>query len=1021
MPSAESILIKRDGSDGGSVFYAKRMSRYRTEKELDILKKELAVEDHRLSLTQLAEKYETNLKRGLTRNRALTLLQQNGPNCLIPPPTKSQWRILAGNLFHGFAGLLWIGALLTIVGYVIEYYNHPNPRKDQLYLGLVLVTVVIVTAIFGYCHESANMAIMDSFKKLVPKLATVIREGRVAEIPTDELVVGDLVEIKTGDIVPADIRIIMCRGLKVDNSPITGESEMQPRSAECTDNNPMETQNLVFYGTVIAEGIGTGVVIACGDDTLMGHIAGLTTSIEPLEMPIKRELREFNTIISVIAVTVGFTFFVSCLALGYNFFVAFGFFIALIVANIPEGMLVTMTACLTLTAKAMAKKNCLVKNLEGIETLGSTNVICSDKTGTLTENKMTVSHLFYEGFTVDVLGNSEAIQRTIGFKRLSRVAILCNNAEFQPHQEKIPAHKRDIFGDPIDVAILRMMEVHIGHTKNYRLERPKILEIPFNSTNKYQLSIHEILADKANLVVMKGAPENVLEHCSTCFYDEMTIHLTSQRLSEIKHVLLNLGYMGERVVGFADLELSKDEYPLGYPFSIESPNFPLFKLRFLGFISMVDPPRAGVLDAVEKCRSAGIRVIMVTGDHPVTAVTIAKKVGIISQYNETVYDLAWRKELSTSMLTEDERSACTASVITGAELKEMKQSELETVLTTYAEIVFARTSPQQKLNIVEALQALGAVVAVTGDGINDSPALRKADIGIAMGIVGTDVSKEAADMILLDDNFSTIVTGIEAGRLVFDNLKKSIAYVLTSNVPEIVPFIFFIVLGLPQTLSVISILIIDVGTDLWPAISLAYESAEADIMSRMPRDPSIDKLVTPRLIAFTYLQIGVIQTCAAYTCYFITMASYGFFYDRLLGIRYDWDREDVNNLVDSYGAKWTYSQRMSLQRKGYAAYFFAIVITQIADAIIVKTRRLSIYQQGMTNWVLNFGIIFEIFLAFFVVYCPLINHAFQFEPIQWFSIVPAIPFAIIIIFYDEVRRYIIRLWPDGWIARETYY
>ncbi|KAK5641375.1 hypothetical protein RI129_009922 [Pyrocoelia pectoralis] len=980
--SEESIVVKRSHSDGSRVSYIKPpISRERTEGELSILKKEFSTDDHTISINELVEKYETDLARGLTRHHAAVLLMKNGPNCLIPPPSKPQWRILAGFLFHGFAGLLWIGAILSFIGYGIAFYDNPNPPKDQLYL-----------ATFGFCHESANLAIMDTFKNLIPKMATVIRDGRIIEIPTEELVLGDLVEIKGGDIVPADIRITLCRGVKVDNSPITGESEMQPRSTECTDRDPLETQNLVFYGTHVAEGVGTGIVIACGDDTLMGRIAGLTSSIEPLEMPIKKELRQFNTIISIVAIVTGIT-----------------------------GMLVTMTACLTLTAKTMANNNCLVKNLEGIETLGSTNVICSDKTGTLTQNKMTVSHFFYDGFTIDVLGNSEAIQRTVAFKRLCRVAMLCNNAEFKPTQEKIPIHKRELIGDAMDVAILRAMETYIGHTKNYRFERPKIMEIPFNSTNKYQVSIHEILGEKINLIAMKGAPEKIIERCSTYIFEDATIMLTPDKRKELNQVLLNLGYMGERVLGFADFVLPPDTYPLGYPFNTESQNFPLTKLRFLGFISMVDPPRLGVLDAVEKCRSAGIRVIMITGDHPITAVSIAKKVGIISQYNETVYDVALRKDTSASLLTDDDRRQCTAAVITGTELREMPQVELENVLMTYAEIVFARTSPQQKLNIVEALQALGLIVAVTGDGINDSPALRKADIGISMGIMGSDVSKEAADMILLDDNFSSIVTGIEAGRIVFDNLKKSIAYVLTSNVPEIVPFIFFILLGLPRTLSIMSILLIDVGTDLWPAISLAYESAEADIMSRMPRDASIDKLITPKLIAFTYLQIGIIQTCAAYSAYFTTMALNGFFYDKLIGIREEWDSEAVNDLTDSYGESWTYKERMYLQRKGYASYFFAIVITQIADAVIVKTRRLSVFQHGMTNWVLNFGIIFEISLAVFVIYCPFVNYAFEFEPISWYSILPSFPFALLIIFYDEIRRYIIRHYPDGWIAREIDY
>ncbi|KAF5270191.1 hypothetical protein FQR65_LT05671 [Abscondita terminalis] len=1012
--------IVRTGSDG-SVTYLKRATRQRTQTELNAMKKEMSTEDHMITLEQLEKKYTTSVRNGLTHAKAVELLTANGPNCLVPSPPKSHFRLLMEFYFGGFAGLLWVGAILTIIGYLFAYIDNSNASKDQLYLALVLVTVVLITGTFGYQQEKANIKIIQSFKKLVPNMATVIRDGKVLEIHAEELVVGDLVMVKGGDIIPADIRIIICSGLKVDNSSITGESDMIPRSTECTDKNPLETQNLAFYGTNTAEGAGTGIVIATGDDTLIGRIAGLTSGLQPEEMPIKKELRYFNKMISIIAIVIGLTFFISALIVGMSFFESFSYLMALIVANVPEGMLVTMTACLTLTAKSMAKKNCLVKNIEAIETLGSTNVICSDKTGTLTQNCMTVSHFYYDDFTIDVVGNLESVQRTEGFSVLCRVATLCSNAEFAPNQERVPIEKRKVTGDSSESAVLKAMELYVGNTKLYKTECPKVLEIPFNSTNKYQLSIHEMFESSSHLLVMKGAPERILESCSTYFSKESSWPLTAEKRQEFNQIVFKLGYMGERVLGFADLELPGDLYPIGYRFNTESINFPLEQLRFVGFISMVDPPRVSVPDAVEKCRNAGIRVIMITGDHPITAVAIAKKVGIIGQQSETVYDVAMRKHTTASKISIAERNGCTAAVITGNELREMSQDQLETVLTTYAEIVFARTSPQQKLKIVEALQSLGSIVAVTGDGFNDSPALKKADIGIAMGISGADVTKEAADMILLDDNFASIVTGVEEGRLIYDNLKKSIAYVLTSNVPEVVPFMFIILLNWPNTLSVISILIIDVGTDLWPAISLAYETPEADIMSKMPRDPSVDKLVSPKLIAFTYLQIGIIQACAGYTAYFITMANHGFFYDRLMGIRNEWDADYINDLEDSYGHEWTYEERKYLERIGYSTFFMAIVLTQIADAIIVKTRRLSITQHGMTNWILNFGIIFEIFLALFVVYCPGLNRALQFAPIRWAAMMPAIPFALFIIIYDEIRRYFIRKYPDGWVATVTYY
>jgi sodium/potassium-transporting ATPase subunit alpha len=340
---------------------------------------------------------------------------------------------------------------------------------------------------------------------------------------------------------------------------------------------------------------------------------------------------------------------------------------------------------------------------------------------------------------------------------------------------------------------------------------------------------------------MKGAPERILDRCSTIHLNGREVALTDEWKENFNNAYMELGGLGERVLGFCDFELSSKDYPLGYPFNSDDINFPIDNLRFVGLMSMIDPPRAAVPDAVSKCRSAGIKVIMVTGDHPITAKAIAKSVGIISEGNRTVEDLA--EELGVPLDKVNPRDA-KAAVVHGQELKDITDAQLDEILMYHTEIVFARTSPQQKLIIVEGCQRMGAIVAVTGDGVNDSPALKKADIGVAMGIAGSDVSKQAADMILLDDNFASIVTGVEEGRLIFDNLKKSIAYTLTSNIPEISPFLFFILADVPLPLGTVTILCIDLGTDMVPAISMAYEGPESDIMKRQPRNPFTDKLVS---------------------------------------------------------------------------------------------------------------------------------------------------------------------------------
>jgi sodium/potassium-transporting ATPase subunit alpha len=409
---------------------------------------------------------------------------------------------------------------------------------------------------------------------------------------------------------------------------------------------------------------------------------------------------------------------------------------------------------------------------------------------------------------------------------------------------------------------------------------------------------------------------------------------------------------------------------------------------------------------------------MVTGDHPITAKAIAKSVGIISEGNETIEDIANRLNIPVEEVNPREAHA---AVVHGGELKELGDEQLDEILIYHNEIVFARTSPQQKLIIVEGCQRMGAIVAVTGDGVNDSPALKKADIGVAMGIAGSDVSKQAADMILLDDNFASIVTGVEEGRLIFDNLKKSIAYTLTSNIPEISPFLMFILLSIPLPLGTVTILCIDLGTDLVPAISLAYEKAESDIMKRQPRCPVKDKLVNERLISLAYGMIGMIQATSGFFTYFAIMGENGFRPGYLIGIRGKWDNRAINDLPDAYGSEWTYEQRKNLELTCHTAFFTSIVVVQWADVIISKTRRLSVFQQGMKNQMLNFGLFFETALAALLQYTPGLNTGLRLRPMNasWWFI--AFPFSLLIFIYDEIRRFFIRRYPGGWVERETYY
>uniref|UniRef100_A0A673MVJ5 Sodium/potassium-transporting ATPase subunit alpha n=1 Tax=Sinocyclocheilus rhinocerous TaxID=307959 RepID=A0A673MVJ5_9TELE len=941
----------------------------KSKKDMEELKKEVELEDHKLTLEELNRKYSTDLNKGLTNFRAKEILARDGPNALTPPVTTPEWVKFCRQLFGGFQTLLWIGAFLCFFAYTIQAVSEEEPANDNLYLGLVLAFVVSVNGCFSYYQEAKSSRIMDSFKNLVPQKALVIRDGEETIIDAEEVVVGDLVEVKSGDRVPADIRVISAQGCKVDNSSLTGESEPQTRSPDFSSENPLETRNIAFFSTNCVDGTARGIVINTGDRTVMGRIATLASSLEGGQTPIAKEIEHFIHIITGVAVFLGLTFLILSLILGYTWLEGVIFLIGIIVANVPEGLPATVTVCLTLTAKRMAKKNCLVKNLEAVETLGSTTTICSDKTGTLTQNRMTVAHMWFDSHihiadTTENQTGTSFDKSSATWAALARVAGLCNRAVFQSNQNHLPVLKRETAGDASESALLKCIELCCGPVIEMREQYPKIAEIPFNSTNKYQLSVHKNpnSSESKHLLVMKGAPERILDRCSTIVFQGKEQPLDDEMKDSFQNAYLELGGLGERVLGFCHFSLPDDQFPEGFAFDTEDVNFPTENLCFVGLMSMIDPPRAAVPDAVAKCRSAGIKVIMVTGDHPITAKAIAKGVGIISEGNETVDDIAARLKISVEEVNPRDAKAI---VVHGGELKIMTPEQLDEVLKHHTEIVFARTSPQQKLIIVEGCQRQGAIVAVTGDGVNDSPALKKADIGVAMGIAGSDVSKQAADMILLDDNFASIVTGT---------------------------LISQIYLPLQDELNL----------DIY-----------IDIMKRQPRNAETDRLVNERLISMSYGQIGMMQAVGGFFTYFVILAENGFLPKDLVGIRIGWEDRYVSDLEDSYGQQWTYERRKIVEYTCHTAFFTSIVIVQWTDLLICKTRRLSIFQQGMKNRVLTFGLCVETALAAFLSYCPGMDVAvrmYPMKPLWWFC---AMPYSLLIFIYDEVRKYILRQNPGG--------
>ncbi|KAL0584985.1 hypothetical protein ABG067_005122 [Albugo candida] len=892
--------------------------------DTDDTKRELIMEEHKQSISELIADLGTHITDGMSTHDVDRRLEQDGPNRLSPPKQTPEIVKYFREITGLFSLLLWLGGALCIILYFVQ--GDPN----NLYLGIVLFLVVVITGTFSYFQNRKSSNLMESFKNMMPTMATVIREGNSQKIDATQLVRGDLIILKGGDKVPADIRIIECSDdLAVDNSCLTGEPEPLKRVPDCTDENPLETKNLCFFGTFVPQGSGKGIVVRIGDKTVMGRIARLATSTTTILTPIAREINHFVHIIAAVAVTIGVIFFIIGFVIKTDVVTNVVFMIGIIVANVPEGLLATVTVCLSLAANRMAGKAVLVKNLEGVETLGSTSCICSDKTGTLTQNVMTVANVVYNNEILDAECSITPVPTydldDPSFFALQRCATLCNNAVFDedskfekvkaadgtlargkgiPFMEYVTASDGrsirkvnwDTIGDASESAMIKFC-----HDKRdiieYRAANMKLKEIPFNSKNKYQISIHKQENDdsKPLVLLMKGAPERILSRCSKVAIKGEEMDLTPERLESIEQCQLELSKKGMRVLGFAQKVLDPSIYNSTYEFNTDNPNFPLGEkdvdyeivptpdtkteepLCFIGLMALIDPPRPEVPIAVSKCKSAGIRVIMVTGDHPVTAKAIAHKVGIL--WGPTCEDL--EEENQKHNLREgdpgwQDPNSAPAIVVPGWTISmDTTEEEWDRILD-HNQVVFARTSPQQKLIIVENCQRRKEIVAVTGDGVNDSPALKKADIGIAMGIMGSAVSKEAADMILLDDNFASIVHGVEEGRIIFDNLKKSIAYALAVNIPELVPFLFYAVIRVPLPLTTILMLAICLGTDMIPAISMAYERAENDIMLRAPRNAAVDHLVTKKLVVFSYAVIGIIQAAAGMFTYVVVLNDFGY-------------------------------------------------------------------------------------------------------------------------------------------------
>jgi P-type Ca2+ transporter type 2C len=863
------------------------------------------------------------------------------------------------NFYHLFAIMLWVGGALAFVA-------------DMPQLGWAIFAVIFINAIFSFWQEFRAEKATEALKKMIPRNAKVIRDGKTIQIPASDLFPGDLIVLEEGDAISADARLIEEYELRTNNATLTGESEPVRKTASPhSDPNltPIEMPNLVFAGTSVAYGGGKAIVYATAMETQFGKIAELTQSVESELSPLQKEMNKVTQLVAVIATSVGVTFFV----LGYFFgglspVEGFLFSVGIIVALVPEGLLPTVTLSLAMGVQRMAERHALIKKLSSVETLGCTTVICTDKTGTLTKNEMTVRDIWVAGQHLEVSGGGYAPTGDVHHESevlnedqrkalaiLVKAASLCNNARLiEPGG---PDDSWTILGDPTEAALL-VAAKKAGFDYEAELDKTRrVFELPFDSVRKRMTTIH-MDHRFGRIGYVKGAPKEVLDLCTQMETLDGVASLGDAARAQIVAQNDEFARNGLRVLAMAYRHIEKSEVEF-------SPAETERDLVFVGLMAMMDPPRDEVTVAVQECATAGIEVIMITGDYGLTAESIARRIGIIHGDH--------------------------ARIITGNDLNDMTDDEL-TVALDAKNVLFARVSPEHKMRIAVVLKSMGHIVAMTGDGVNDAPALKVADIGVAMGIAGTDVAKEAADMILTDDNFASIVNAIEEGRAVYDNIRRFVAYIFTSNVPELVPFILFVLFKIPLALTVMQILAIDLGTDMIPALALGTEAPEPGIMTRPPRSQK-ERLVTGRLLIRSQLFLGSIQAVACMAAFYFLYWTYGW--------RPGMDMFAVGALA--VGGSTVYILATTMTHG-------AVMTTQIGNGFAQRTNVQSIFKVGFfSNTFLLWGILVEILMFCALVYIPGLAQVFHHGPIRlwpdWaflFALAPTLLIA------DEIRKLVVR-------------
>jgi calcium-translocating P-type ATPase len=883
---------------------------------------------------------------GLSSREARRRLVAEGPNELRRRGKRRWPRELVLQLTHPLALLLWVAAGLAFA-------------VVSATLAIAIVAVIVLNALFAFAQEWQAERAVEALRRYLPPHATVVRDGRTQEVEARELVPGDVMVLEAGARISADARLLS-GAVEVDLSTLTGESLPLLRSADLLDNLPLlEARDLVFSGTSVTGGEARAVVFATGMRTELGRIAALSERVGREESPLERQVRRVAWLIAFVAVGVGLLFLPLGALAGLPLGDAASFTIGMIVANVPEGLLPTITLALAIGVRILARSGALVKRLSAIETLGSTTVICSDKTGTITENRMEVLALWTDAGAVErePAGELVGAARAAPALELARIASRCSTAE-------LAGDGRPAVGDPTELALLELARDLGVDTSRARRDARRRKLFHFDAGLRMMSTVDT--ENDGAWVDVKGAPEEVLARCERLLgADGKERPMDGAARAAVAAHAEELASRGLRVLGVARRRIDDGAAVPERREEAES------SLAFIGLAAMFDPPRDGVADAVARCHAAGIRIIVVTGDAGSTAAEIARRVGIVRN------------------------RPC---VVTGRELDTMSEADLDRLLREEPELIFARSSPEAKLRIADSLREEGHVVAMTGDGVNDAPALRRADIGVAMGRSGTDVAREAATMVLMEDDFSSIVTAVESGRRVYDNVRKFILYIFAHAPPEVVPFLVFAVSGgaIPLPLTVLQILAIDLGTETLPALALGREPAEPGVMARPPR-PRTEGIIRRSLLLRAWGVMGMVSAALVTGLFLLVL------------VRAGWSPGDSVEAGTPLHHDYLKATTMT---------FAGIVACQVGTAFGSRAERASLREVGLaTNPLLLWGIAFEIAFTALLVYAPPLQSAFHtaaLGPAELLLLVP-LPFAVWGV--DEAFRAWRRRRSDGYHPR----